>query len=211
VLLILILNILKVLAILFLIFSPVNFYTATMASKKDKEKIDSKSLVLKLESAIATSPTVSSVALTNRFLAFSPGSPISYSSTLASPYDSFVDSFQKSRFPFIKYDKPSAYVVVPYYLHLFSVEMNRSHIKFPGQLALSYFPLNFHWIPEHPLKNLAYYTNILIQTKSIHFKPIYFKTSESPRLFFHSVYFHKIISKKDWGDHPSSPRVLANY
>jgi hypothetical protein len=211
VLLILILNTLKVLAILFLIFSPVNFYNATTASKKDKENIDSKSLVLKLESAITTSFTVSFVALTNRFSAFSPGSPISYSSTLASPYDSFVDSSQKSRFPFIKYDKPSAYVVVPYYQHLFSIEMNRSHIKFPGQLALSYFPPNFHWIPKHPLKNLAYYTNILIQTKYVNFKPIYFKTSESPRLLFHSVYFYKIISEKDWEDHPSSPRVIANY
>jgi hypothetical protein len=63
-----------------------------MASKKDKEKIDSKSLVLKLESVIATSPTMSFVALTNKFSAFSPRSPISYSSTLASPYDPFVIS-----------------------------------------------------------------------------------------------------------------------
>jgi hypothetical protein len=113
--------------------------------------------------------------------------------------------------PFIKYDKPSAYVIVPYYQHLFSIEMNRSHIKFPGQLALSYLPPNFHWIPEHPSKNLAYYTNILFQTKSVHFKPIYCKTSEPLRLLFHSVYFDKFIFEKDWGDHPSSPRVLANF
>jgi hypothetical protein len=174
-------------------------------------KIDSKSLVLKPESAIATSPAMSSDALTNRFSAFSLGSPISYSSTLASPYDPFVDSSQKSRVPFVKYDKPSAYVVIPYYQHFFSIEMNRSHIKFPGQLALSFVPLNFHWIREHPLKNLAYYTNILIQTKSVHFKPIYCKTFESPRLLFHSVYFDKVIYEKDWGDHPSSPRVIANF
>jgi hypothetical protein len=92
----------------------------------------------------------------------------------------------------------------------FPFKMNRSHIKFSGQLALSNFPPNFHWIPEHPL-NLAYYNNILIQTKYVHFKPIYCKTSKPPRLFFHNVYFHKIISEKDWGDHPSSPRVLANF
>jgi hypothetical protein len=28
---------------------------------------------------------------------------------------------------------------------------------------------------------------------------------------FHSVYFDKIISEKDWGDHPSSPRVLDSF
>jgi hypothetical protein len=93
-----------------------------MASKKDKEKIDSNSLVLKPKSVIATSPTVSFMALTNKFLAFNPRSPISYPSTLASPYDPFVISSQKSRLPFIKYDKPSTYVIVPYYQHLFSIE-----------------------------------------------------------------------------------------
>jgi hypothetical protein len=104
-----------------------------MASKKDKEKIDSKSLVLKPKFAIATFPPMFLVALTNQFSAFSPGSPIFYSNTLASPCDLFVDSSQKSKLPFIKYDKLSAYVVVPYYQHLFSIEMNRSHIKFPRQ------------------------------------------------------------------------------
>jgi hypothetical protein len=79
-----------------------------MASKKDKGKIDSLALVLKPESTIATSSTISSVALTNRFTPFSPESPISYSNTLISPYNPFVNSSQKSRFPYINYDKPSS-------------------------------------------------------------------------------------------------------
>ena len=59
------------------------------------------------------------------------------------------------------------------------------------------------------MKTLTFYTNILIQTKSVHFKPILCKTSN--RLLFHSVYFDKVLSKKDWGDHPSTPKVLANF
>jgi hypothetical protein len=164
--------------ILFQIFSLVNFCSATMASKKkDKEKMDSKALILKPESTIAASPAISSIALTNRFSALNPGSPVSYSNTLVSAYDSFVDSSQKPRalfiYLFIKYDKPFAYVVVPYFQHLFSIEINCAHIKFPGQLALSYFSPNFHWFPEYPTKNLSFYTNILIQTKSVNLKPLF--------------------------------------
>jgi hypothetical protein len=119
--------------------------------------MESKTLVLKLESTIATFPVISSIALTNRFSAFSPGSLVSYSSTLAFAYDPFVGSSQKPRTPFIKYDKPSTYVVVPYFQHLFSIEMNCAYIKFLGQLALSYLPPNFHWIPENPSKKLSFY------------------------------------------------------
>ena len=145
----LILNILKVLTLPFQIFSLMNFCNATMASKKGKEKMDSKTFVLKHESTIAASPAISFIAHTNRFSAFNPGSLVSYSNTLSFAYDPFVDSSQKPRTPFIKYDKPSTYGVVPYFQHLFSIEMNCAHIKFLGQLALSYFPPNFHWIPEH--------------------------------------------------------------
>jgi hypothetical protein len=86
----------------------VNFYDATMASKKDKEKMDFRALVLKPESNVATSSPTSLVALANRFSRFSPELSISYSSTLASPYDPFVDFSQKSRVPYIDYKKPSA-------------------------------------------------------------------------------------------------------
>jgi hypothetical protein len=77
-------------------------------------------------------------------------------------------------------------------------------------LALSYFPTDFHWIPEHSQKNLAYYTNILIQTKSVHFKPIFGKTSGSPKLLGNVAYFVKFISEKDWGVHPSTLSPFVN-
>ena len=114
-----------------------------MASKKDKEKIDSKALVLKTESNVATSSLISLVALANRFSIFSPELPISYSSTLASPYDPFVDFSQKSRVPYIDYKKPYAYMPVPYFKHLFSIEMNLPSIKSPNELAIFLFPLEF--------------------------------------------------------------------
>jgi hypothetical protein len=181
-----------------------------MASKNDKGKgkIDSKALVLKPESTLATSSPISSVDLANRFSPFSPDLPVSYSSTLISPYDPFVDFPQKSRVPFIDHKKPSAYMVLLYFQHLFTIEMNRASIKSPNELAHSYFPCNFHWIPEHLKKNLTYYTNILKQTKSLHFKPIYCQTSLTKKIIFHNAYIDRVLSKKDWGDHPSSSKVL---
>jgi hypothetical protein len=76
---------------LFLISFLVNFCNATMASKKDKEKTDSKALVLKSESAVATSSPISSIELANRFSPFNSDLPVSYSSTLIYPFDPFVD------------------------------------------------------------------------------------------------------------------------
>jgi hypothetical protein len=183
-----------------------------MASKKDKGKgkIDSKALVLKPESTPhVTSSPISAVELVNRFSPFNLDLPVSYSSTLISPYDPFVDFPQKSRVPFIEHKKPSAYMILPYSQHLFTIEMNRASIKSPNELAQSYFLHNFHWIPEHPKKNLAYYTNILKQTKSLHFKPIYCQTIPN-KIIFHNAYIDKVLSEKDWGNHPSSPKVLSD-
>jgi hypothetical protein len=60
-----------------------------------------------------------------------------------------------------------AYMAVPYFQHLFTIEMNCTSIKSPNELALSYFPRNFHWIPEHPKKNLTYYTNIRSRRRNL--------------------------------------------
>ena len=147
---------------------------------------------------------------TKRFSLFSLDLPISYSSTLISPYDPFQDSSQKSKVPYTNYDKTFAYMAIPDFQHSFTIEMNRSHVKSPSELAFSYFSPNFHWILEHPLKALPFYTNILIHTESVHFKPIYDKIFDPKRILFHSVYFDKVISEKDWNDHPSSPRVLRD-
>jgi hypothetical protein len=184
-----------------------------MASKKDKgkRKIDSKALVLKPESTpLVSSSPISAVDLVNRFSPFNLDLPVSYSNTLISPYDPFVDFPQKSRVPFIEHKKPSAYMVLPYFQHLFTIEMNCASIKSSNELAQSYFPHNFHWIPEFPKKNLTYYTNILKQTKSLHFKPIYCQTSATKKIIFHNAYIDRVFTEKDWGDHPSSSKNLPD-
>jgi hypothetical protein len=178
---------------LFLISSLVNFCNATVASKKDKEKIDSKVLVLKPESDVATSSPISSIELANRFSPFSYALPVSYSSTLISPFDSFVDFPQRSRVPYIDHKKFSACMILPYSQHLFTIEMNRASIKSPNELAHSYFLQNFHWIPKHSKKTLAFYTNILKQTKSIHFKPIFCQTTPN-KIIFHHAYIDNVLS-----------------
>jgi hypothetical protein len=141
---------------------------------------------------------------------FSLDPSATYSSALVSAYDPFVVSSQKPRAPFIKHEQAYAYVRVSYFQHLFFVEMNRASINDPSQLAQSYFPTRFHWIPKHPLKDLTYYNNILMKTQSIHFKPIFDKTNPT-KLLYHSVYFDKIISEKDWGEHPSKTKNLSGF
>jgi hypothetical protein len=109
------------------------------------------------------------------------------------------------------YNKPSAYMVLPFSQYLFSIELERSKVKSASELALSYFPNGFHWIPEHPLKSLAFYSNILSQTKSISIKPIFCQTSIPRKIIYHSVHFCKIISEKEWGGHPSSLQKLEGF
>jgi hypothetical protein len=92
----------------------------------------------------------------------------------------------------------------------FLIEPECSNVKTASALALSYFPRGFHWIPEYPLKTLTFYSNILTQTKSIEIRPIYDQIGSTPKkVIYHSVRFLKVISEKEWGDHPNSLRRLA--
>jgi hypothetical protein len=84
-----------------------------------------------------------------------------YSSTLVTPFDPFADVTQKPRFASTSFKKPFGYVLLPYSQYLFSIQHEHSNIKTASALALSYFPRGFHWIPEHPLKTLTFYSNIL--------------------------------------------------
>jgi hypothetical protein len=126
----LILNILKELIISSLIFSLVNFCSATMASKKDRGKGKiannphvSKPLVAKPESSLIGTPIATlittSLACTNRFMTFSPEPNITFSSALATEYSPFLGPSHRPRMPFIKAEKPSAYVRLPYFQYLF--------------------------------------------------------------------------------------------
>jgi hypothetical protein len=104
---------------------------------------------------------------------------------------------------------PPIYVPLLTVQHLFSIEKNHSQDKSPRELALSYLPRDFHWIPEDLQKNLDYYTNILFQSESIRFHPIYSKSSDSLIVRGTIAYFVKFIHEKDWGLHPSTLRPFA--
>jgi hypothetical protein len=189
-----------------------------MASKKDRGKgkivnpSDNKSLAIKPESSPigtpAASPTTTSLALTNRFMTFSPEPNITFSSALATEFSPFLGPSIRPRMPFIKAEKPSAYIRLPFFQHLFFIEIGMAPIKDPSQLAIAYFPSRFHWVPEHPLKDISYYTTILVETKSVHFKPIL--DQKTGKTLYMSVYFDKVLLLKDWGEHPSQPRILSN-
>jgi hypothetical protein len=141
---ILILNISNELTISFQIFLLVNFRSALMASKKDKGKSKVRNPANALVNKSESTPIDSHVTITNRFMAFSLEPSISYSSTLISSYDPFVVSSQKPRTPFVKHEQASTYVRVPYFQHLFFVEINCASIRDHSQLALTYFPYRFH-------------------------------------------------------------------
>jgi hypothetical protein len=130
-------------------------------------------LVINSKFNIAHASPVSAIDLANRFSPFGSKYLASYSSTLAAPYDPFADVSQKPRLTGPAYNKPSAYMILPFSRHLFSIELEHSKVNSASELALSYFPTGFHWIPEHPLKSLAFILifcpkqNLLLSSQSI--------------------------------------------
>jgi hypothetical protein len=109
---------------------------------------------------------------------------------LVTPFDPFADvSLKPSGYvPKPSFRKTSGYVILPFCQYLFSIELERSNVKSANNLALSYFPREFHWIYEHPLKSLSFYSNILIQTNSVQIGHIYDKDDPS-KVIFHRIKF----------------------
>jgi hypothetical protein len=105
---------------------------------------------------------------------------------------------------------PPIYVPLLTVQHLFSIEKNHSQDISPRELALSYFPPNFHWVPENLQKNLDYYTNILFQTESVKLYPVYSKSGDTLTVRCTIAYLVKFIHEKDWGLHPSTLRPFDN-
>jgi hypothetical protein len=181
-----------------------------MGPKKDKGK--SQALVISSEPKALT-PPISATELANRFAPLGNEiSTASYSSTLVTPFDPFADVSLKSSgyVPKPSFQKTSGYVILPFCQYLFSIELERSNVKSASNLALSYFPRGFHWIYEHPLKSLSFYSNILIQTRSVQIGPIYDKDDPS-KVIFHRIKFFKVISEKEWGGHPSIEKELHGF
>ena len=131
---------------LFLISLPVNFCSATMASRRSKDKHPAKT-----SKQIVKKEPISPLEVANWFTTLATISKPNYSTVLASSYDPYTLILvnQPIRTVFPKNSNVSQYVKKQYFQNLFSIEANRASIANPLQLAKSYFPPKFHWIPEH--------------------------------------------------------------
>ncbi|KAK9995306.1 hypothetical protein SO802_019992 [Lithocarpus litseifolius] len=145
----------------------------------------------------------------NRFTTLGTIPKPNYSSILTSSYDPYALTpvHQPVRTSFSK--NTSQYVRKQYFQNLFSIEPNRSPIIDPLQLAKSYFPPEFHWIPEHGKKNLQYYSDLLRHEKSITINTIANKFDTS-KIIYHSVYIANVISEKKWGSSPNETKMMPN-
>ncbi|KAK9996576.1 hypothetical protein SO802_021262 [Lithocarpus litseifolius] len=174
-----------------------------MASRRSKDKGPAN------ENQIVKREPTSSLETVNRYTALGTIPKLNYSSVLASSYDPYsitpVHQPVKTTFP----RNISQYVRKQYFQNLFSIEPNRSPIVDPLQLAKSYFPPKFHWIPEHGKNNLQYYSDLLRHEKSITINTIADKFDRS-KIIYHNVYIVNIISKKKWGSSPNETRMMLN-
>lgn len=77
----------------------------------------------------------------------------------------------------------------------------------PFKIASRYFFQNFHWNPEDPIKNLYFYSTILLLTKSINIKFILDKI-DLTKIIFHNVHILKVITEDEWEIHPYKSKIL---
>ena len=174
-----------------------------MASRRSKAKTPATT------GQIVKKESVSPLEIVNRYTHLGTIPKPNYSSVLATPYDPYamtiVNQPVKTIYP--KASNASQYVKKQSVQNLFSIESNRASITDSFRLATSYFPQNFHWIPEHCQKNVQYYSDILRQEKSITIKAIKDKAN-SAKIIYHSVFLNHIISEEMWGTNLASIRRL---
>ena len=189
-----------------LISLPVNFCSVPMASRRSNDKTPATT------NPIVKKEPVSSLDIVNRFTPLGTIPKPNYSSVLASQYDPYalatVHQPVKTIYP--NASNTSQYVRKQYIQNLFSVEPNRASITNPFRLATSYFPPNFHWIPEHSQKTVQYYSEMLRHENSIVIKAITDKANNN-RIIYHSAYIKNIISEEMWGPNPAATRRLPNF
>ena len=176
-----------------------------MASRRLKDKTpNTGNQIVKKEPA-------SPLNIVNRFTSLGTIPKPNYSSVLASTYDPYAlpNVHQPIQTVFPRNPNASQYVKKQCVQNLCSVEPNRASITNPFRLATSYFPPQFHWIPEHSQKNVQYYSDILRHENSITIKAIQDK-ADGDKIIYHSVYLNHIISEEMWGSNPAAIRRLPN-
>ncbi|CAL9021171.1 unnamed protein product, partial [Prunus brigantina] len=156
-------------------------------------------------------PGCSLIQVSNRFTSL--GTTVgqirpNYQSALVSSYDPFQITppvAQSSQSPSIPLQKSSPYLPKDK-SHLFIIEPIYDGITDPITIVNKYFPPNSHFLPPSPYKNLSYYRDILVETKSVEIKPI--KDREKPHIIlYHS---HQIISQEEFSSHPYELKHLRS-
>ena len=182
-----------------------NSCSATMASRRSKDKHSALDTTKQLVKQELGSP----IDIVNHFSTLGTIRRPNYSTVLASSHDPYamVPANQPVKATFSKNPNASQYVKKQYFQNLFSIEPNRAMIKDPFKLDTYYFPLNFHWIPEHNGKILNYYSAILFHEKSIFIKSIPDKIDKS-KIIYHSVFILNIVTEEKWGLHLASTKPL---
>ena len=177
-----------------------------MASRRSKDKHPAKT-----SKQIVKKEPISPLEVANWFTTLGTIPKPNYSTVLASSYDPYALTpvNQPIRTVFPKNSNVSQYVKKQYFQNLFSIEANQASIANPLQLAKSYFPPKFHWIPEHGEKNLQYYSDFLRHEKSIVIRTIPDKNDPS-KIIYHSVFLTNIILEGKWGPSPSSTRRMPS-
>ena len=191
-----------------LISLPMNSCSATMVSRRSKDKHPATNTPKPLVKQEPDSP----IDITNHFTTLGTIPKQNYSSVLASPYDPYaiVPINQPVKTTFSRKPNASQYISKPYCQNLFSIEPNRAMINDPLKLAIGYFPQNFHWIPEYTGKDLRYYSAILFHEKSIFIKRISDKVDKS-KIIYHSVILLDIITEEKRGLSPASTKPLLGW
>ena len=188
-----------------LISLPVNFCNITMASRRSEDKTPTTA------NPIVKKVHVSSWDIVNRFTPLGTIPRPNYSSILASFYNPYaltsVSQPVKTVYP--RASNGSHYVKKQYVQNLFSIESTRASITDPFRLATNYFPLKFHWIPEHCQKDVQYYSNILRHEKSITIKAISDKDN-SAKIIYHSVFLTHHF-QRNVGSQPCLHKNDANF
>ena len=152
-----------------------------MVSRRSKDKTPATT------DQIVKKEPVSPLEIVNRYTLLGTIPKPNYSSVLATPYDPYamttINQPVKTVYP--KVSNTSQYVKKQYVQNLFSIEPNRASINDPFSLAISYFPLSFHWILEHSDKIVQYYFDILRHENSITIKAITDRVNTT-KIIYHS-------------------------
>ena len=178
----------------------------------EKNKKVSNTATPQKQLALTTSTmAIPPIELVNRYQVLNPKNQYGSSSSLAyppitqnyTPVNQIIGTSSQHIIP-----AKTIYIAKTQLQNLFYIEPSFQHIKNPNDLALHYFPENWHFIPHNPDKSISFYKKILEHTHSVVFKQTH-DAKDSTIINYQSFYIHKIINISEWG-HPSNLQPLPD-